>query len=113
MEASAAIPVVVDVPAMEVSCKLRVMRPAGKTWAESDALVQVRAFTNCSKAAKLFAFECDMVDADVDGNADAEVDGDDGDEASAWKANVPCCNSPKREWGIHESYVNKGLYIYT
>lgn len=102
MEASAATPVVVDGPAMEANCKLRVMRPDdGKTWAESDALVQVRAFTNCSKAAKLFAFECDMADADVDGYADADADADgddgDGDEASAWKANVPCCNSPKRE----------------
>lgn len=79
------------------------MRPDGKTWAESDALVQVRAFTNCSKAAKLFAFECDMAaderdaDADADAGVNADADGDDCGEASAWKANVPCCNSPKRE----------------
>lgn len=99
VEASPATPQVGD-NAVAATCRLRTMRPDDETWAESVALVQERALTNCSKAAKLLAFDGEMsagdLEADSDAYADADTDGcDDGDDAL--EANVPCCNSPKRE----------------
>lgn len=100
VEASPATPLAAGDAAVAATCWLRTMRPDDETWAESVALVQERALTNCSKAAKLLAFDGEMSagdwDAVSDTDADADADGcDDGDDAL--EANVPCCNSPKRE----------------
>lgn len=70
--------------------------------------------TNCSKAAKPLAFDGEM-DADADADADGGDDGDgDVDVDAALEANVPCCNSPKREQrgtttGVH--IINRDLYL--
>lgn len=58
--------------------------------------------TNCSKAAKPLAFDGEM---DADADADGGDDGDGGVDA-ALEANVPCCNSPKREWGTTTGVVH-------
>lgn len=89
-----------DDDAPVATCELRTTRPDDKTWSESVALVQVRDLTNCSKAAKRLALVGEMVasdDCDVDADADADADGDDDDDVASREANVPCCNSPKRE----------------
>lgn len=87
------------------TCWLRTMRPDDETWAESVELVQVRALTNCSKAAKPLAFDGEM---DADADADGGDDGDgDVDVDAALEANVPCCNSPKRE---QRGTTNRGSY---
>lgn len=72
--------------------------------------------TNCSKAAKPLAFDGEM-DADADADADGGDDGDgDVDVDAALEANIPCCNSPKREQrgtttGVH--IINRDLYHLT